>query len=245
MADEIIASHMMGKAGHALEVAVGELFNYSGFEVERNRQTRVGEIDVIASSGPYTVVVECKEYNPSSTAIVIRDMISNVAKKTELLGFKNAVLVTTKPPSAELLSYAAEAGVIVRSLDDLGRIRKKWSTVPADQKVSFLAKEFNLTSDQEGAAVKRRKMFLEELVRNPSKDLVKRTGFSLAYKVRFYLLGLVIGLVIVLGTLSYLYPGFRETLFAVVIIIVAPFAWQWYKKEYLGKPERRKKRRSR
>lgn len=242
VSDGALEAGKIGKAGHALEVAVSELFHYSGFEIKRNEQTRYGEIDVVASTGPYTVIVECKEYDPVRSALVIRDMISNIAKKTELLGFKNALLITTKPPTSELVDYAREAGVVVRSLDDLNKLRSKWATV-ADKK-QLLIDGFHLTANDQDAAVRRRRLFLEQWVRNPSKALAKKTAADTLYRIRFYLLGLGIGLLVAVALGFYFVPDFGTMLLTAVVTIVGVPVIAWYMWKQNKGEKGRKKRRS-
>lgn len=108
----------MGQAGHALEVAVEDLFAYSTFETDSNVHTSGGEIDVLAETDDFHVAIECKEYKPSSTSRVTRSHISNIATKADHIGAPNAILVTTKPPSEGLQEFTRETGVTIRSWED-------------------------------------------------------------------------------------------------------------------------------
>lgn len=147
---------MVGKRGHALEIAVEALFGYNGFVTETNKRTPVGEVDVVASHGNYNVCIECKEYSASRSSTITRDIISNVATKGDLLGTKNTVLVTTKPPTDGLLEYAQKAGVVVRSSSDLGRMREDLQKIhDAAKRTQYLIEAFALVDGVSGQVQRR------------------------------------------------------------------------------------------
>lgn len=157
-----VSEDRMGQAGHALEVAVEDLFAYSTFETDSNVHTSGGEIDVLAETDDYHVAIECKEYKPSSTSRVTRSHISNIATKADHIDAPNAILVTTKPPSEGLQEFARERNVVVRTWQECEPLQQKLRKANnPEARTKLLIREFSLV--QGGAS--RTKREIREFVR--------------------------------------------------------------------------------
>lgn len=234
----------MGKAGHALEVFVEGLFLLAGFEANTNRRTKVGEVDVVVRWQGFDAYIECKEYNNRSTATVTRDMISNIAQKATLEGTRNAVLVTTKAPSDGLLEFARQAGVIVRSYDDVQAIRKRvLEHQDTETRRQLVLKEFNLVDNPDDLTSRRRREFLKGVMAGNVSGKELRAGLiegAAANKNRLLLYGLPAVLAIVLA--AVLVPAFRNGLLSVAI--VAGFLVYMVNQKF-GKTPRRARRKTR
>lgn len=170
-----IRKDRMGQAGHALEVEVENLFKYNGFSTEINHRTSAGEVDVIAEWENYHAAIECKEFNPSSTSRITRGMISNIAKKAEMIGSPNAILVVTKPPSDSLLEFARQAEVTVRSHEEILQIRENVLKHPqTERKRQVLIDAFSLSSGTDD----RRRRKRTEFLRMVTSGKATRTTYS-------------------------------------------------------------------
>lgn len=229
----------MGQRGHALEQAVEALFAYNGFKTEPNKKTRLGEVDVAVSYGNRDAYIECKEFNPNSSAQVTRDMISNVAKKAELGGVKNAILITTKPPSISLGEYAREAGVTLRSYDDFEKIRTRvLSQATPEARAQLLIREFSLADSSEDIRIRQRREFLRALGSGHlGLAQVATEGASFVPKSVLLALG---GLLVILLVAAV----FFETVRVYLIVIGACILFGWAAMNKATRKKRRGRRRS-
>ena len=69
--------------GDSLELAIEYIFNTAGFKTERNVFIAKYEIDVKASIGDRTIIIECKNYQDSS--LTIRNIIHQWNSKNEII----------------------------------------------------------------------------------------------------------------------------------------------------------------
>lgn len=213
----------MGLAGHALEVEAHNLFAYNGFTATANHQTLDGEVDVFARWKTFDVFVECKEFNPSSAASVTRDMIAGIAKKAEAGGAKNAMLVTTKPPSQSLQEAAVRAGVILRSYADLQALQANVARLEGgpETRAQFLVDSLNLVDDAEGATRSRRREFLKLVVSGKAtKAGMASVGIEWAQAHRRTLLAVGLPILAALALVMVLLPAVRNAVIGVVVVAV-------------------------
>ena len=231
-----LQDNFMGKAGHALEVDIAALFKYNGFVVRTNVKTSAGEMDVVLD-GEYSAAIECKEYNAKSAATVTRDMISNIAKKCELLGLKNAVLVVTKAPSLELQEYARQAGVILRIYINIKMIQDEVAKLDSkEQKMKYLISEFNLKASETDSVIQKRREFVKMFLGGKiTKIGIVNSLFDYMgqYKKQLVIGGSIVLILLILAL--WLFPSFRQGVFVwgiFIIIIVISFQNKSFRRKF-------------
>jgi hypothetical protein len=79
------------ETGDSLELAVAHLFKVAGFTTERNMHIAQYQIDVKATVGDRTIIVECKNYQNSS--LTIRNLIHQWSSKNQLIKAHKIILV--------------------------------------------------------------------------------------------------------------------------------------------------------
>jgi hypothetical protein len=76
--------------GDSLELAIEYIFNTAGFKTERNVFIAKYEIDVKASIGDRTIIIECKNYQDSS--LTIRNIIHQWNSKNEIINAHKIII---------------------------------------------------------------------------------------------------------------------------------------------------------
>ena len=77
--------------GDSLELAIEHIFKVANFQTERNVFIAKYEIDVKATIGDRTIVIECKNYQNSN--LTIRNLIHQWNSKNQLIGAHKIILV--------------------------------------------------------------------------------------------------------------------------------------------------------
>jgi len=77
--------------GDSLELAIEHIFKVANFQTERNVYIAKYEIDVKATIGDRTIVIECKNYQDSN--MTIRNLIHQWNSKNQLIGAHKIILV--------------------------------------------------------------------------------------------------------------------------------------------------------
>lgn len=77
--------------GDSLELAIKHIFNIAGFKTERNVFIANYEIDVKASIGDRTIIIECKNYQVGS--LTIRNIIHQWNSKNEIIKAHKIIIV--------------------------------------------------------------------------------------------------------------------------------------------------------
>ena len=77
--------------GDSLELAIEHIFKVANFQTERNVFIAKYEIDVKATIGDRTIVIECKNYQDSN--MTIRNLIHQWNSKNQLIGAHKIILV--------------------------------------------------------------------------------------------------------------------------------------------------------
>ena len=84
--------HVLAKErGDSLESAIEHIFKVAGFQTEQNVFIAKYEIDVKATIGDRTIVIECKNYQNSN--LTIRNLIHQWNSKNQLIGAHKIILV--------------------------------------------------------------------------------------------------------------------------------------------------------
>lgn len=107
--------------GDSLELAIEFIFNVAGFKTERNIFLAKYEIDVKASIGDRTIIIECKNYQDST--LTIRNLIHEWNSKNQIIKAHKIIIALTGLTIKENdYILASEFDIELWSQDDLSEL---------------------------------------------------------------------------------------------------------------------------